>query len=337
MHSLSLDKKKSISSLTSISTPPFKRSALNEEIDYWLEKKVNDFTKGYFRALNPGIKRLRALCGCYPVDKLTPPFLFNLRLFLAEDGLSKATQNRYIAIIQRVLNFSCRQGRLEANPTVDYEKVREDARDMLFWSEDEVQRFLAFTNEKYPFGTNRRWIYCVYRMALETGMRAGEIWGFRVSDVPKSGNKAKVSQQAIGAREFDVTKGKKSRFVPLSDSLIAEISSLLKSLENPFSRKTLFATNKGTAINQDNFVARIFRVDIQESGLPLIRFHDLRHTALTLFVKREVALPVIQAIAGHRDIRTTMRYIHVVGADIDLVGARASLFSLPCKKSKLCL
>ena len=49
-----------------------------------------------------------------------------------------------------------------------------------------------------------------------------------------------------------------------------------------------------------------FRVDIQELGIAL--------------VKREVAWPVIQAIAGHRDIRTTMRYIHVVGADIDWLG-----------------
>ena len=119
--------------------------------------------------------------------------------------------------------------------------------------------------------------------------------------------------------------------------LAIEVRSLLKDSIVFSSNRVLFATKKGIAMRQGNFVSRIFRGDIKESSVPLIRFHDLRHTALTLMVKRGIALPVIQAIAGHRDIRTTMKYVHVVGEDIDRVGAKTSLVSVPCQRSQLCL
>ncbi|MBA2404308.1 MAG: tyrosine-type recombinase/integrase [Bdellovibrionales bacterium] len=56
-----------------------------------------------------------------------------------------------------------------------------------------------------------------------------------------------------------------------------------------------------------------------------IRYHDLRHTALTLLVKKGVLLPIVQKIAGHKDIKTTMKYVHVLGKDIDDIGAMSGL------------
>ena len=140
--------------------------------------------------------------------------------------------------------------------------------------------------------------------SLETGMRAGEIWGFKTSDIPRSGNKSKISRQLIGPNEFTPTKGKRARFVPFNDNLATEVKSLPRGQVIPFSDALLFTTKKGRAISHDYFVSSTFRKDIRESGVSLIRFHDLRHTALTMFVKRGIALPVIQAIAGHKAIRT---------------------------------
>ncbi|MBN1223656.1 MAG: tyrosine-type recombinase/integrase, partial [Candidatus Aminicenantes bacterium] len=41
------------------------------------------------------------------------------------------------------------------------------------------------------------------------------------------------------------------------------------------------------------------------------RFHDLRHTAITLMLEAGAPLPTVMEIVGHRDIRTTMRYYHL--------------------------
>ena len=131
---------------------------------------------------------------------------------------------------------------------------------------------------------------------------------------------------SLGCSRFAPTKGKDSRFVPFSYGLREEIESVLSDdLRVLKPEATIFRSKVGSPMDHDNFVDRIFEKDLAESGLRRIRFHDLRHTAITLMVKKGVLLPMIQKIAGHKDIKTTMRYVHVLGKDIDDIGAIQSL------------
>lgn len=301
-------------------------TTLNSEIENWLLKKGDGFTPGYYRVINPALKKVQKLYGHFPISRFTLNMLFEFRLLMKGEGLSPATQNRYIDLITRIINFSYKQRRINALPFIGYEKVRENKEEMLFWDEDEVQTFLSFANRKYPLGSPKRWIYCAYLFALETGARAREIWGLKLSDIPPTGTKIKIMRQALGPNQYVATKGKDSRFVPFSQNLRSEI-------ENMFSHENderlpdspLFLTEMGTAVDHDNFKGRVFKKDLKASGLREIRFHDLRHTALTLMVKKGALLPVIQKIAGHKDIKTTMRYVHVMGKDIEEIGAMMSL------------
>ena len=301
-------------------------TSFNAEADYWLEKKGGDFTNGYFRVINPGLNKIRKLYGHYPIAKFTPGLLFEFRLMMKNQELSQATQHRYVDLVTRIINFSFKQKRINANPCLGYEKGRESQEEMKFWDEDEVKTFLTFAHRKYPRGSEKRWIYCLYLMALETGARARELWGFKISDIPGNGTKIKISRQSFGGSRFEATKGKDSRFVPFSLGLREELHSMLShEIEEQAPDRTLFVSKVGTAIDHDNFTERIYRKDICECGLRQIRFHDLRHTSITLMVKKGALLPVIQKIAGHKDIKTTMRYVHILGKDIDDIGALQGL------------
>lgn len=44
--------------------------------------------------------------------------------------------------------------------------------------------------------------------------------------------------------------------------------------------------------------------------------HCLRHAAITRWVRNGVPLPVVQELAGHADIKTTMGYVHIEAADL---------------------
>ena len=134
------------------------------------------------------------------------------------------------------------------------------------------------------------------------------------------GNTLRIARQHIGKGIFTPTKDKDFRLVPLSDELRSELLDCLQEVRNNSPKVTLFQTLEGTPIDRNNFRNRIFNRDVKDSGLKWIRFHDLRHTALTLMVRRGVLLPVVQKIAGHEDIKTTMRYVHVLGRDIEDVG-----------------
>ena len=67
-----------------------------------------------------------------------------------------------------------------------------------------------------------------------------------------------------------------------------------------------------------SFAARFERL-IRDWGGKRIRFHDLRHTAITLWVHSGVNLKVIQDMAGHESITTTMGYVHMIGGSVNKV------------------
>ena len=49
------------------------------------------------------------------------------------------------------------------------------------------------------------------------------------------------------------------------------------------------------------------------AGVPLIRFHDLRHTAATLLLKEGIPVKVVSESLGHSDVAITLRiYAHVL-------------------------
>jgi integrase len=49
---------------------------------------------------------------------------------------------------------------------------------------------------------------------------------------------------------------------------------------------------------------------VKKSGIAKIRFHDLRHTALTRLVLTGTDLRAVKDIAGHSSLKTTQRYLH---------------------------
>jgi integrase len=58
-------------------------------------------------------------------------------------------------------------------------------------------------------------------------------------------------------------------------------------------------------------IYRHFKADLKRAGLPEIRFHDLRHSFGTQAAKR-FPIHEVQAMMGHANIATTMRYLHYV-------------------------
>ena len=76
----------------------------------------------------------------------------------------------------------------------------------------------------------------------------------------------------------------------------------------------------GAPIRPD-YVSPHFQRRLKEIGLPLIRFHDLRHSAVYALRMGGCNVKDIQAWLGHSDITTTLNiYGHVLGRDMDRMG-----------------
>src|SRR5206468_2500549 len=74
----------------------------------------------------------------------------------------------------------------------------------------------------------------------------------------------------------------------------------------------VFAQKNGKPI-QPTEMARNYRNIVDKSGLPYIRFHDLRHTHATLLLQQGVHPKVVSERLGHSTIGITMdTYTHVL-------------------------
>jgi hypothetical protein len=105
-------------------TSDIEGTTFHDVADYRPLKKGGEFTQGYYRSINPCLKKVRKIFWHYPVSRFTPSLLLSLRLYLKSEGLSPATQNRYADLVTRIINFSYKQRRINSNPCFGYEKAR---------------------------------------------------------------------------------------------------------------------------------------------------------------------------------------------------------------------
>jgi integrase len=68
----------------------------------------------------------------------------------------------------------------------------------------------------------------------------------------------------------------------------------------------IFASEVGTPLNPENLVKRSFKPLLKRASLPEIRFHDLRHTCVTLLQGRGVHPKLVQELLGHATIAMTL-------------------------------
>ncbi len=230
-------------------------------------------------------------------------------------------------MIKAILKHSFDCKRIPFNPAAGFKMLRANGKDIDFWDRDESEEFLAFANAKYPPGSAERWVYVVYLTALNTGMRSGEIWGLKFPSAKAVSDVIRVDRQFDRSiREMGPTKDKSARNVPCSPILASEIKELLYRTERPSTAATLFYHQEtGSPICHEVFIRRYFKKDLEASGVRQLRFHDLRHTAATLMIDRGVDLVTVSKILGHKEMKTTMIYLHLLP---NKIADTAAIFSV---------
>ena len=125
--------------------------------------------------------------------------------------------------------------------------------------------------------------------AIETGMRLSEMLNISWSNV------------ALDARivHLPLTKNGSSRDVPLSSKASKVLEEqYAKQLTRPFP-----ITDNAFRLAWDRLRSR--------ANLSDLRFHDLRHEAVSRFFEMGLSMPEVALISGHKDPRMLFRYTHI--------------------------
>ncbi len=175
-----------------------------------------------------------------------------------------------------------------------------------FFSVEEVQRIIASVPEPY---------HTFYWLAVETGMRAGELCGLRVSDFDRERGLVSV-RQSVWRGKFQSPKSDNAlRSFALSPRLLAHIADFLKRWK-PNERELLFATRNGTPWDANLLVKRKLYPLLDSLGIERGGLHAFRHANSTLMDRLGVPLKVRQQRLGHSDSSLTLDvYTHVASED----------------------
>ena len=115
------------------------------------------------------------------------------------------------------------------------------------------------------------------------------------------------------ALEVEHTKGKARRLVPLNDVACAALVRLRRICDDHFVDTPYIFTHTSPRLlgKRVGSVAKVFQTAVKKAGIAHATPHALRHTGITEGVHAPDANVVdISKIAGHKDLRTTMGYVH---------------------------
>jgi len=166
----------------------------------------------------------------------------------------------------------------------------------------------------------------LYMLAVTTGLREGELLGLRWQDVDLERRSLSVRQQLIRTGNdgllFSTPKSAKGRrSVRLTQRAVQALEHHRRRHLKGGQRLSelwkdtglVFTSTVGTPLDPSNLTYHTIQPFLKRSGLPKIRFHNLRHTCATLMLSRNVNPKIIQEMLGHANISETMdTYSHVL-------------------------
>lgn len=194
--------------------------------------------------------------------------------------VSDSTVNREMTIIKSVFSVALREwGWIRENPCLTVsKKPHPKHRDRLITDAERDAILHQLHGERFGLRNQTR---AAFELALETGMRLGEIVGLGVSDI--------VGRVA----RLELTKNGNARDVPLSKRALE----IIDDIEHDGQLFTM----------QPASLSRAFTKAVQRAKINDLHFHDSRHAAITMLAKKLNVLELARSI-GHRDLKSLMTY-----------------------------
>jgi integrase len=224
-------------------------------------------------------KVLQKFFGFHDIRTITPHDVEKFRQSRLNEGNSRATSNRYLALLRRMLNIAIEEGYLEANPVsrVKLFSEKENLRERILTHNEEAALLSVIT---LPY--LRRAVL----LSLYAGLRKGEILRLKWGNINADYTEIKIEH----------TKSGKYRFVPISARISLELSRW-RDGEFVLGREIM------------DF-KRSWHTALVHSGITCCRFHDLRHTFASRLVGAGVDINAVKCILGHSSLLVTERYVH---------------------------
>jgi len=299
----------------------------------WIEQWLNNYVKkdvrqgtfeGYETYFRNHIKDEEI--GKTLLTKLTTNDLQKFYNSKAENGRKdgKPLSRNSIRLVHFVINSALKQAQTEGNiPRNVAEFVRLPnndeikQKDMRVLSPDQITIFLnGILNER---------LYTAFHLELGSGMRRGELLALRWQDIDLETCECRIVRSLVrgvsGIVRINEPKTKKSKrniILPSSAIDALRIHKVNQTKEKMANRKhyaendLIFCDELGDFLKPDGFVKSYKRL-LKKCNLPIISFHELRHSVATALLSNGTSAKEVQELFGHSKVNTVLDiYSHVI-------------------------
>jgi integrase len=204
----------------------------------------------------------------------------------------KGAATRIIGLLGGIFTFAQRHGYRTDNPCRGVRRYKGHACER-FLNADDLAKLGAVLAKAEEEGANSTAIN-IFRMLAMTGARRGEISALLWDEVDFDHACLRLRDSKTGAK-----------VIPLGGPALHLLRNLIRLRQSPFVFPA--TVGRGHFIGVKSTWDRIRR----EAGFPDLRIHDLRHSFASMGLAAGDTLPMIGALLGHSNPRTTARYAHL--------------------------
>jgi integrase len=309
---------------------------LGAYLDKWMKVYVQNKCKHTtVKRYETFTKQIKEGIGSIKLAKLGP---LTIQEFYADLQANRKISNNTLIKTHRMLHCALKQAQkwqmIHVNPTDLVTLPKADPIEMKYWDPEDISYYLELMKNEF--------LYSLIFLAVHTGMREAELCGLRWEDVDLINKTIFVKNQVQrenGELVLDILKTKNSkRIITLYDITIQFLKGMKNKdkelkLKNKLEPNFVFHWQDVSTIKDkiNNKIIKCYRAidphyvseqfpiildsiknDEENTLIPKIRFHDLRHTHATLLRKLGVDVKVISERVGHSDVAFTLKtYTHV--------------------------
>ena len=252
--------------------------------------------------------------GDRPLDTFADEDLLTVRRELLAAKRASDTVNHYRRVVRGIF------GSGSSSPALAWEwvaaKVESEGK-LSFYTPEQVRKLIAQAYSPMDAA--------IFTLATEAGPRLGEIRALKVGNVDFDVGVLRFEDGFTTSGGHAGNKGRRVRSVPMSSNVRAALKPYCEGIR---SGVLVFEheAKPGEPICGTSLYRR-FVSAAKRAKLPLLRFHDLRHSFGTQAI-RVFNIYEVQRMMGHRHITTTERYLHYA-PDPDAAAKLSSLWGAP--------
>ena len=282
-----------------------------------LEAKLKPTTISQYRQISrdyiyPQLGRIKLI-------ELRPDRIQSQYNQLVKAGKSFRTVELTHAVLRRCLNIAVKLGVLGRNPTAATSPPKPKQKEMKFYDEGQVNQFIITVSITQPRNL------ALFQLAITTGQRLGELLGLKWYDLDFERRTLSIRRQLRRipheGLQFEVPKTKTSiRTITLGKNTLdilrkhrnLQYTQMQVAGKNWQDLDLIFSQDDGSPVPPRR-IQKDFKKAIADAGLPIIRFHDLRHTAASLMLNLGIPVLVVSKRLGHAKPSITLDiYGHLI-------------------------